>query len=77
MQNLKLPITIDPYRSAQRSLECEGIYETSGMNRLLAACESSSEHVHVKINFGVDELGVLGHRLVRISETQHKHNQKT
>ncbi|GAA6204392.1 MULTISPECIES: 23S rRNA accumulation protein YceD [Thalassotalea] len=59
MQNLKLPITIDPYRSAQRSLECEGIFETSGMNRLLAACESSSEHVHVKVEFGVDELGLV------------------
>lgn len=59
MQNLKLPITIDPYRSAQRSLECEGIIETSGMNRLLAACESSSEHVHVKVNFDVDELGLV------------------
>jgi uncharacterized protein len=59
MKNLKLPITIDPYRSAQRSLECEGIFETSGMNRLLAACESSSEHVHVKVDFGVDELGLV------------------
>jgi len=59
MQNLKLPITIDPYKSAQRSLECEGIIESSGMNRLLAAIVTCSEHLHVKVNFGVDELGLV------------------
>ncbi len=59
MQNLKLPITIDPYKSAQRRLECEGIIQVSGMNRLLAACESCSEHIHVKVNFDVDELGLV------------------
>lgn len=59
MQNLKLPITIDPYKSAQRRLECEGIVEVLGMNRLLAACESCSEHIHVKVNFDVDELGLV------------------
>lgn len=59
MQNLKLPITIDPYKSAQRRLECEGIIEVLGMNRLLAACKPCSEHVHVKVNFDVDELGLV------------------
>ena len=59
MQNLKLPHTIEPKRSAQRRLECEGLYEVSGMNRLLAECESSSEHVHVNVKFDVDELGLI------------------
>ncbi|WP_206485574.1 23S rRNA accumulation protein YceD [Thalassotalea sp. G2M2-11] len=59
MQNLKLPITIDPYKSAQRRLECEGIFELSEMNRLLAVCQNNSEHVHVKFNFDVDELGLV------------------
>jgi len=59
MQNLKLPITIEPKRSAQRRLVCEGLYEVAGMNRLLAECESSSEHVHVSVKFDVDELGLI------------------
>ncbi len=59
MQNLKLPITIDPFKSAQRRLECEGVFAVSEMNRLLAVCEMNSEHVHVKLNFDVDELGLV------------------
>jgi uncharacterized protein len=58
MQNLKLPFTIDPKKSAQRRLECEGYYDMSGMNRLLAECESCSEQVHVNVKFDVDELGL-------------------
>lgn len=59
MQNLKLPITIDPYKSAQRRLICDGYFESSGMNRLLAACESVSEQVKVNLAFGVDEQGLI------------------
>ncbi len=59
MQNLKLPITIDPSRSAQRKLVCEGYYEVSGMNRLLALCNPQSEQVQVKANFSVDEVGLV------------------
>ena len=59
MQNLKLPITIDPYKSAQRRLECEGVFDMSGMNRLLAACEKGSEQVKVNVKFDVDELGLI------------------
>jgi len=59
MQNLKLPITLEPKRSAQRRLECEGYYDVSGMNRLLAECESNSEQVHVSAKFDVDELGLI------------------
>lgn len=62
MQNLKLPITIDPFKSAQRRLECDGVFELSGMNRLLAACQSCSGQVKVNVKFDVDEL-----RLVVIS----------
>ncbi|MGJ8692568.1 MAG: 23S rRNA accumulation protein YceD [Thalassotalea sp.] len=59
MKNLKLPITIDPYRSAQRRLECEGYFEGSGMNRLLAATISCGEQVNVDVKFDVDELGLV------------------
>lgn len=58
MQNLKLPITLEPFRSAQRRLECNGFYELSGMNRLLAVCETQSGQVQVKVNFDVDEQGL-------------------
>ena len=59
MQNLKLPITIDPFRSAQRRLECSGTFDFSGMNRLLAACNPRGEQVKVIVNFDVDELGLV------------------
>ena len=59
MKNLKLPITIDPSRSAQRKLVCDGYFEVSGMNRLLALCNPQSEQVQVKANFSVDEVGLI------------------
>jgi len=59
MQNLKLPITIDPYKSAQRRLECQGVFELSEMNRLLVACESCSGQTKVDVKFDVDELGLV------------------
>jgi len=59
MQNLKLPITIDPKRSAQRRLVCEGHFELSGMNRLLAVCDNSSEQVNVSVSFNMDERGLI------------------
>jgi len=58
MNNLKLPITIDPFKSAQRRLVCEGVFSISGMNRLLAVCENDSEQVIVKFSFHVDERGL-------------------
>ncbi|MFD2166537.1 23S rRNA accumulation protein YceD [Thalassotalea euphylliae] len=59
MQNLKLPITIDPYKSAQRRLECEGVFQLSEMKRLLDACVSTQEQVEVSFQFDVDELGLV------------------
>jgi len=59
MQNLKLPITINPIKSAQQRSVCDGVFASSEMNRLLAECESSSEHVHVNVKFDVDELGLV------------------
>ena len=59
MKNLKLPITIDPSRSAQRKLVCDGYFEVSGMNRLLAVCDAQCEQVQVNVNFGVDEQGLV------------------
>lgn len=59
MKNLKLPITIDPYRSAQRRLECEGYFDSSGMNRLLAASIDCSKQIYVSVKFHVDELGLV------------------
>ena len=59
MNDLKLPITIDPIRSAQRRLVCEGYFDISGMDRLLAECESISEQVKVSVKFDVDEAGLV------------------
>ena len=59
MQNLKLPITIEPFRSAQRKLLCEGYFDVSGMNRLLAVCQAKSEQVQVNVKFDVDEVGLV------------------
>ena len=59
MKNLKLPLTIDPRRSAQRLLMCEGYFELIGLDRLLAISEKSSEQVNVKMNFDVDEQGLI------------------
>ena len=72
MKNLKLPITIDPFKSAQRRLECEGVFSVSGMNRLLAVCEPSSEQVQAKFNFDLDERGLnvlsgVGSALVKLT----------
>jgi uncharacterized protein len=58
MQNLKLPITINPTRSAQRRLVCEGVFKLSEMTRLLATSEERSEHVQVSVKFDVDERGL-------------------
>lgn len=58
MQNLKLPITINPTRSAQRRLVCEGVFKLSEMTRLLATSEKRSEYAQVSVKFDVDERGL-------------------
>ncbi|WP_068545223.1 23S rRNA accumulation protein YceD [Thalassotalea crassostreae] len=60
MKNLKLPISIDPYKSAQRRLECNGYFEMSGLERLLAEVDKAeSEQINVVVNFDVDEQGLI------------------
>ncbi|MDN3652717.1 23S rRNA accumulation protein YceD [Thalassotalea ponticola] len=59
MNNLKLPVTIDPYKSAQRRLVVEGYFEISRLERLLGEAEKLAEHVDVVINFDVDEQGLI------------------
>jgi len=58
MKNLKLPITIDPFRSSQRRLECEGVFSLSEMDRLQAVCVECSGQVQVNVKFDLDELGL-------------------
>ena len=59
MKNLKLPITIDPFKSAQRRLECEGVFKLSEMDRLRSVCDTCSGQVKVNVKFNVDELGLF------------------
>jgi len=58
MKNLKLPITINPFKSAQRNLICDGYFELSEFDRLSAVTEKCSERMNVKIQFGVDDQGL-------------------
>jgi len=59
MKNLKLPVTIEPFKSAQRRLVCEGVFKLTEMNRLVAACNPSGEQATVKVNFEVDDQGLV------------------
>lgn len=59
MKNLKLPITIDPFKSAQRDLICDGYFELSEFDRLCAVTEKCSGQINVKIQFTVDEQGLV------------------
>lgn len=59
MQNLKLPITIDPFKSAQRRLSCEGYIELSGFDRLRAVTEKCSGQIDVSVKFDVDEQNLV------------------
>ncbi len=59
MKNLKLPIQIDPIRSASRRLECDGVFLVSGMERLQASCDKSSEFAEVNVRFDLDERGLV------------------
>ena len=58
MQNLKLPIMINPRKSAQRRLVCDGFFEVSGMTRLLDVCTPCNEQMQVNVNFDVNDLGL-------------------
>jgi len=58
MKNLKLPITIDPFKSAQRKLVCDGYFELSEFERLRAATEECNGQMNVIIQFYVDEQGL-------------------
>ncbi len=59
MKNLKLPVTIDPYKSAQRRLVCNGYFDAAGLKRLLDESEMASEQVNVVVKFDVDEQGLV------------------
>lgn len=78
MKNLKLPLTIDPRRSAQRGTECIGYFELIGLDRLLAISDKSSEQVNVKMNFEVDEQGltvISGNASTKVSLTCQRCNE--
>jgi uncharacterized protein len=49
---------INPRKSAQRRLVCDGFFEVSGMNRLLEVCTPCNEQMQVNVNFDVDDLGL-------------------
>lgn len=59
MKDIKLPVTIDPFKSAQRRLECEGYFLLSEFQRLRSETQGLSERVDVKVGFEVDEQGLI------------------
>ncbi|MFC3121595.1 23S rRNA accumulation protein YceD [Agaribacter flavus] len=54
MSNVKLPITIDPVKSAQKRASYKGIYQASVMQRLSEAVENILTDVAVDVEFAKD-----------------------
>ncbi|WP_018693224.1 23S rRNA accumulation protein YceD [Algicola sagamiensis] len=55
MTNVKIPVTLDPVRAAQKRLSFVGVVNTSNLTRLLDGAEGADEQVTVEIHCGIDE----------------------
>ena len=62
MQKVKLPLTVDPFRSAQKRLDYDGIIPGKELERLAEATEGVISDAEVKLSFDVD---VQGLKIVR------------
>ncbi|MFD2180444.1 23S rRNA accumulation protein YceD [Veronia pacifica] len=58
MQKVKLPLTVDPYRSAQKRLDYDGIIVAAQLERLAEATEGVISDAGVKLSFDVDAQGL-------------------
>lgn len=58
MQNAKLPLSIDPIKSAQKRLDYEGIYTVNQLVRLSGAVNSVTTDAKVQLSFDVDVQGL-------------------
>ncbi|WP_341504057.1 23S rRNA accumulation protein YceD [Gallaecimonas sp. GXIMD4217] len=59
MQKVKLPLTIDPVRCAQRRDEYDGLVPLAELTRLLELTESRQGNVDVRLSCGIDLQGVV------------------
>lgn len=54
MQKVKLPLTIDPLRTAQKSLDCAGIYSADQVVRLAESVVSVDGDIDAEVSFNID-----------------------
>ncbi|WP_159566440.1 23S rRNA accumulation protein YceD [Budvicia diplopodorum] len=54
MQKVKLPLTIDPLRTAQKSLDYAGIYSADRAVRLAESVVSVDSDIDVEVSFNID-----------------------
>ncbi|MBK5072877.1 23S rRNA accumulation protein YceD [Budviciaceae bacterium CWB-B4] len=54
MQKVKLPLTIDPLRTAQKSLDYSGIYSGAQAQRLAESVVSVDGDVEAELSFNID-----------------------
>ncbi|NGN97020.1 23S rRNA accumulation protein YceD [Grimontia sp. S25] len=58
MQKVKLPLTVDPFRSAQKRLDYDGIIAVKQLERIAEATEGVISDAEVKLSFDIDAQGL-------------------
>lgn len=58
MQNVKLPLTVNVLRSAQKRLDYVGVYFAEQVTRVAEAVVSLDSHVDVSLSFALDDQGL-------------------
>ena len=64
MQKVKLPLTLDPVRTAQKRLDYQGIYTPDQVERVAESVVSVDSDVECSMSFAIDNqrLAVLSRR---------------
>ncbi|PSW16954.1 23S rRNA accumulation protein YceD [Photobacterium sanctipauli] len=55
MQKVKLPLTVDPVRAAQKKLDYDGIIKAELLERLAASTQSVTRDANVTLSFDLDQ----------------------
>ncbi|MEZ8142261.1 hypothetical protein A1OO_18365 [Enterovibrio norvegicus FF-33] len=58
MQKVKLPLTVDPFKNAQKRLDYDGIITGKQLERLAEATEGVISDANVKLSFDIDAQGL-------------------
>ncbi|GLS84739.1 23S rRNA accumulation protein YceD [Paraferrimonas haliotis] len=59
MQQIKIPVTIDPVRAANKRLEYQGVIPGRQLKRLNGICAGDCSEVTVSLECGVDVQGIV------------------